>query len=322
MTEARVIEGDSTARVLIVGTRGSALALTQTTAVCAAVRGLRPGTRVRLERITTKGDVLTDVPLSALGGRGVFVDAIEEALREERIDLAVHSAKDLPSTIAPDLTIAAFLERADPRDVLISRAGTLAELPRGARVGTSSQRRACQLRAARSDLETVDLRGNVDTRLRKLDAGDYDAIVLAAAGLQRLGLIHRVTEWLPLDVMLPAPGQGALAVEVRANDATLRSVLRPLTHPPTEAALIAERAFLARLGAGCAAAVGAYAAMAEPDTLLLTAMIGAPDGHAIVRGEDHGTPGAASALGAALADRLLADGGRMLLEQAGWRASG
>jgi hydroxymethylbilane synthase len=321
MSESDVIERGSAARVLVVGTRGSALALTQTTAVCTAVRGLRPGTRVRLERITTKGDVLTDVPLSVLGGRGVFVDAIEEALREDRIDFAVHSAKDLPSTIAPDLAIAAFLERADPRDVLISRAGTLYELPRGARVGTSSQRRACQLRAARPDLETVELRGNVDTRLRKLDAGDYDAIVLAAAGLQRLGLTDRVTEWLPLDVMLPAPGQGALAIEIRASDAALRALLEPLMHAPTEAALIAERAFLARLGAGCAAAVGAYAALTESDTLRLTAMIGAPDGHAIVRGEQHAAPDAASALGASLADCLLADGGRTLLEQAGWRAS-
>lgn len=320
MTEVDVIERGSAERVFVVGTRGSALALTQTTAVCAAVRGLRPGTRVRLERITTKGDVLTDVPLSVLGGRGVFVDAIEEALREERIDLAVHSAKDLPSTIAPDLAIAAFLERADPRDVLISRAGTLAELPRGARVGTSSQRRACQLRAARPDVETVDLRGNVDTRLRKLDAGDYDAIVLAAAGLQRLGLTDRVTEWLPFELMLPAPGQGALAIEVRASDAALRSLLRPLAHAPTEAALLAERAFLARLGAGCAAAVGAYAELVEPDTLRLTAMIGAPDGHAIVRGKDHGSAGGASALGAGLAERLLAEGGRALLEQTGWRA--
>lgn len=321
MTATGAIPRDPSARVFVVGTRGSALALTQTAAVCAAVCGLHPATRVQLERISTRGDVLHDVPLSAIGGRGVFVDAIEEALRGGRIDLAVHSAKDLPSTIAPDLTIAAFLERADPRDVLISRAGTLAELPPGARVGTSSQRRACQLRAARPDIETVELRGNVDTRLRKLDAGDYDAIVLAAAGLQRLGLTGRVTEWLAIDAMLPAPGQGALAVEVRSSDDALRALLRPLAHARTEAALTAERAFLARLGAGCAAAVGAYAAFVESDTLRLTAMIGTPDGRAIVRGEEQAPAAAASALGTALADRLLTKGGRALLQEAGWRAT-
>jgi hydroxymethylbilane synthase len=320
VTSAGTVERDSSARTFVVGTRGSALALTQTAGVCAEVRRLHPGTRLAIERITTKGDALHDVPLSAMGGRGVFVDAIEEALRERRIDMAVHSAKDLPSTTASDLTIAAFLERADPRDVLVSRAGTLAELPRGARVGTSSQRRACQLRAARPDFETVELRGNVDTRLRKLDAGDYDAIVLAAAGLGRLGLADRVTEWLPIDVMLPAPGQGALAVEVRSSDVALRTLLRPLAHAATEAALAAERAFLARLGAGCAAAVGAYAELAEPNTLRLRAVIGTPDGRSIVRGEEHAPADAAPALGVALAERLLAEGGRVLLEETGWRA--
>src|SRR5689334_6816936 len=166
------------AHTLTVGTRGSALALTQTESVVAALNALHPDTQIRVQRITTKGDVLRDTPLSALGGRGVFVDAIEESLRRGEIDLAVHSAKDLPSRVPPDLAIAAFLERADARDVLVSRAGNLADLPAGARVGTSSLRRVSLIHSVRPDIETVDLRGNVDTRLRKLDMGDYDAIML------------------------------------------------------------------------------------------------------------------------------------------------
>ena len=298
-------------RPLTVGTRGSALALTQTESVIAMLRALHPGLDVRVERITTKGDVMRDVPLATLGGRGVFVDAIEEALRLKVIDLAVHSAKDLPSRVPPDLAIGAFLERADPRDVLISHAGPLRDLPRGARVGTSSLRRVSQVHAVRPDLDTRDLRGNVDTRLRKLDAGDYDAIVLAGAGLLRLGLEERVTEWLSAESMLPSPGQGALAVEIRADDVELRDLVRPLAHAPTEAALAAERAFLARLGAGCAAAVGAYATLGDDDRLTLRAMIGTADGRS-VRWCDSDDRGGASALGERVADHLLNTGGREL----------
>ena len=298
-------------RPLTVGTRGSALALTQTESVIAMLRALHPGLDVRVERITTKGDVMRDVPLATLGGRGVFVDAIEEALRLKVIDLAVHSAKDLPSRVPPDLAIGAFLERADPRDVLISHAGPLRDLPRGARVGTSSLRRVSQVHAVRPDLDTRDLRGNVDTRLRKLDAGDYDAIVLAGAGLLRLGLEERVTEWLSAESMLPSPGQGALAVEIRADGDELQDLVRPLAHAPTEAALAAERAFLARLGAGCAAAVGAYATLGDDDRLTLRAMIGTADGRS-VRWRENGDRGGASALGERVADHLLNTGGREL----------
>lgn len=305
-------------RGLVVGTRGSALALTQTDSVIVAIRARHPALEPRVERITTSGDVMRDVPLATLGGRGVFVDAIEEALRRGRIDLAVHSAKDLPSTIPSDLAIAAVLERADPRDVLVSRAGVLDALPAGARVGTSSQRRACQLRAARPDILTLDLRGNVDTRLRRLDAGAYDAIVLAAAGLVRLGLEGRVTEWLPVERMLPAAGQGALALEVRADDAELIAMIQPLSHPPTEAAVTAERAFLARLGAGCAAAVGAHATLGADGRLTLDAMIGTPDGRT-VRGRETAGAANAAALGETLADRLLAMGGQELVAAAGTR---
>jgi len=269
---------------------------------------------VRVQRITTTGDVMRDVPIATIGGRGVFVDAIENALRQGEIDLAVHSAKDLPSRIPDDLVIAAFLERADPRDVLVSRAGNLRELPPGARVGTSSLRRVSLIHAVRPDIRTLDLRGNVDTRLRKLDAGDYEAIVLAGAGLIRLGLTSHITEWLPAESFLPSPGQGALAIEVRANDSPVQQLLRPLAHAPTEAALEAERAFLAQLGLGCAAAVGAYASAGRDDSLTLRAVIGAPDGRS-VSGEATDRADHASELGESLAARLLAAGGRALVDE-------
>lgn len=300
------------AHTLTVGTRGSALALTQTESVVAALNALHPDTQIRVQRITTKGDVLRDTPLSALGGRGVFVDAIEESLRRGEIDLAVHSAKDLPSRVPPDLAIAAFLERADARDVLVSRAGNLADLPAGARVGTSSLRRVSLIHSVRPDIETVDLRGNVDTRLRKLDMGDYDAIMLAAAGLIRLGLEDRITEWLPAETMLPSPGQGALAIEARADDAAVRAMVRPLAHNATESALTAERAFLARLGVGCAAAVGAYATVDLTGLLTLRAMIGANDGRS-VRAHQVGPVAQAGEIGERLAEQLLASGGRELV---------
>jgi hydroxymethylbilane synthase len=280
--------------------------------VVVALQALHPELDLTVQRITTKGDAVRDVPLSVLGGRGVFVDAIEEELRQGTIDLAVHSAKDLPSRVPPDLAIGAFLERADPRDVLISRAGPLAALPPGARVGTSSLRRVCLIHSVRPDIQTVDLRGNVDTRLRKLDAGDYDAIMLAAAGLVRLGLQHRITEWLPAGTMLPSPGQGALAIEIRADDHDLRELVRPLSHAATEHALAAERAFLARLGVGCAAAVGAHATLDDAGTLSLRAMIGAADGRS-VRGVHNGPAADAAQIGESLASQLLNAGGEELV---------
>ncbi|HSJ64821.1 MAG TPA: hydroxymethylbilane synthase [Gemmatimonadaceae bacterium] len=302
------------ARPLVVGTRGSALALAQTATVVAALRTSRPNVSCEIRRITTKGDVMRDVPLATIGGRGVFADAIEDALRAGEIDFAVHSAKDLPSTTSAGLTIAAAPEREDPRDVLVSRAGNLRDLPAGARVGTSSQRRACQLLAARPDLRIRDLRGNVDTRLRKLDAGEYDAIVLAGAGLRRLGLADRVTEWLAPHTMLPAPGQGALAIECREDDAEIRRLLAPLDHEPTATALAAERGFLARLGAGCAAALAALATIGESGALRVRGVIGSPDGR-LVAGEQHGPPGEAAEIGAALAEALLSRGGRELVAE-------
>jgi hydroxymethylbilane synthase len=280
-----------------------------------ALRQRWPELEVRVERITTTGDARRDVPLVALG-RGAFVSEIETALRDRRVDVAVHSAKDLPSRLGPELGIAAVLERADPRDVLVSRDGaTLRDLPARARIGTGSPRRACQLRAARPDVAVLDVRGNVDTRLRKLAAGEFDALVLAAAGMIRLGRADEATEWLDPMVMLPAVAQGAIAVEVRANDRDVVDLIGPLDHAPTAAAVTAERAFLARLGAGCTAAVGAHATQTAADELSLAALIGAPDGRH-VRGTRAGAVADAERLGDALASELLAAGGAVFLELA------
>jgi hydroxymethylbilane synthase len=303
--------GPTARRTLTIGTRGSRLALAQTDLVRAALLAHHPHLGVEVARITTRGDVLLDQPLAAIGDKGLFVGEIEEALRAGRIDMAVHSAKDLPSSLPTDMSIGAFLPRADARDVLVSRAGPLQELPSGARVGTSSPRRACQLRALRPDLTVCDVRGNVDTRLRKLATGEYEALVLAAAGLERLGLAQVVTEWLTPAMMLPAVGQGALAVEIRAADPDLATVLSPLDDAATRATVTAERGFLAALGAGCAAAVAAYATL-EAGTLTLRGMIGAPDGR-LVRGVQQGDITDPSTLGVALAAALLAAGGAALL---------
>lgn len=302
-------------RELVVGTRGSTLALTQTESVCAALRAIEPGLRIRVERITTTGDARADVPLSVLG-RGVFVSEIEAALRAKRIDFAVHSAKDLPSTLGGDLALAAFPAREDARDVLVSRHGTLRELPAGTRVGTSSPRRVSQLRALRPDLELRDMRGNVDTRLRKLMAGDYDAIVLAAAGLIRLGRADVVTEWLPAATIIPCVGQGALAVEARTDDAELLRLLSRLDDARTRASVLAERAFLAELGAGCLAAVAAHATLdVDGDRLALRAMIGDTTGRRDIRASAGPTRDAAG-IGTRLARAMLREGAARFLSRA------
>jgi hydroxymethylbilane synthase len=301
-------------RVLLLGTRASKLALAQSEIVRQALLALEPGLEVRFETITTKGDIVQDRPLSEIGGNGLFVTAIEEALRAGRIDLAVHSAKDLSSLLPPDMALAAFLPRADARDVLVSRKGhTLMSLPPGAVLGTSSPRRTCQALALRPDLRVLDIRGNVDTRLRKLHAGEYDAIVLAAAGLARLGLLDRVTEWLDPDAMLPAVAQGALTVEVRASDRFMLDLARKLDDPATSTAVRAERAFLAAIGGGCSLPVGAYATL-EGERLRLRGMIGAPDGR-MLRGERAGDSNQPELVGRELVAELLAGGGRELIAE-------
>jgi hydroxymethylbilane synthase len=301
------------------GTRGSALALVQTGMVRHALAQHHPGITVAIERISTYGDRVLDRPLMALGERGVFVAEIEAALREGRIDLAVHSAKDLPSTLPDDMEIAAYLPRADVRDVLVSAAGSLERLPAGARIGTSSPRRVCQLLALRPDVAPVDIRGNVDTRLRKLAAGEFDAVILAQAGLERLGLMDSngalaIVPFATTD-MLPAPGQGALAIEIRADRPDIIALLAPLNDRTTATAVTAERAFLAAVGGGCSAVAAALTAISG-EMLELSAMIGAVDGRQR-RGRISGTRRDGLALARVLANQLLADGGRELLRDGG-----
>jgi hydroxymethylbilane synthase len=329
-------------RSLILGSRASALALAQTRLVVTALEALHPGVVFEIRCITTRGDQVLDRALSKVGGKGLFVKEIEEALLERDIDLAVHSLKDLPSEQPAGLLIAAVPERADPRDALVTRDGSkLADLPPGARVGTSSLRRAAQLRALRPDpsgspswrlgrrrlaraigaglggglapagqgasgrsLEILDIRGNVDTRLRKLDQGQYDAIVLAAAGLARLGLLDRVAQFFDPEVFLPAPGQGALAIEVRADDAATQALVAPLDHIPTRLAVEAERAFLRRLGAGCQVPVAAYARL-DGANLTLYGMLADQDGANVVYDKVQGPASQAVALGNRLADDLM-----------------
>ncbi len=298
-------------RTLRIGTRGSALALVQARWAQAALQRLDPTCRIDLVIIKTSGDRFVDQPLSALGGKGLFVKEIEEALHTGAIDLAVHSMKDVPTALASGLVIAAVPTRADPCDVLITRTGErLATLPRGARIGTSSLRRMALLRVARADLDIRPLRGNVDTRLRKLEAGDIDAIVLAAAGLARLGLAPPHLERLPLEDFPPAIGQGALAIETR-NDA-VRTFVSALDDAASHVAVTAERAFLDRVSGSCHTPLAAYATV-DGDTLHLAALIASPDGTRVVRGAQTGTRAAAADIGRAMGSELLAAGGFEIL---------
>ncbi len=318
-----MVAAGSASRPLIIGTRGSPLALAQTNLISTSLLARHADLEIQIVRITTKGDVLRDRPLSSIGGRGVFVGEIEAALRSREIDLAVHSAKDLPSRLASDMLIAAFPPRSDARDVLVSRSGLLDELPPGARLGTSSPRRACQIRALRWDLDVVEVRGNVDTRLRKVQLGEYDALVLAAAGLIRLGREIEATQWLNSEQMISAVGQGALALETRADNDRVIALASELDDPPTRIAVTAERAFLARLGAGCTAAAGAHAELVahnEPgvgsnNSLRIMGMIGSVEGR-LVRGVQRGPPEHAEEIGLRLAEDLLARGGAEFLNDA------
>lgn len=290
-------------RTVRVGTRSSPLALAQTQWVCAWLSSKYPGVTVEVVRIRTTGDIRSNDPISAMAGRGIFVDAIEQSVLTGEIDFAVHSAKDLPARDAKGLCIAAYPPREDARDVLVCRDNCdLQSLPPEARVGTSSQRRASQISAVRPDLKVLEMRGNVDTRLRKVDEGEFDGIVLAAAGLLRLSLQHRISEWLSLDDFLPAPAQGALAVQVRDDDADLADAFSALNDAATSQAVGAERSFLARLGAGCTSPVAAYGTVRDSELTLggfLHSRNGNTFRHKIVGPSDQGM-----SLGAALADHL------------------
>jgi len=294
-----------------IGSRGSALALWQAEHVKARLEGLGHSIEVRV--ITTTGDRTLDGPLESVGGKGAFLKEIEEAMLGGEVDLAVHSLKDVPTVLPGGLGLCAVLERADPRDAMISASGRrLADLPAGARIGTTSLRRRAQLHALRPDLSIADLRGNVDTRLRRLHEGKFDAILLAMAGLTRLGRVGEVTEALDPGLLVPAPGQGAIALECRSADVDVAGAVAGLHHEPTARAVAAERAFLAALGGGCNVPLGAFA---EPDPasgLRLRALVARADGSTVVRGELRG--GNAERLGRALADDLLARGAGELLK--------
>jgi hydroxymethylbilane synthase len=296
-----------------IATRRSRLALWQAEHVAARLAALHPGLVVSLVPIVTEGDRIQDRSLAAAGGKGLFIKELEHALREGTADIAVHSMKDMPAALAPGFTIAAALERGDPRDAFVSaRHASLAALPQGARVGTSSLRRQCQLRHRRPDLEVIALRGNVETRLAKLDAGACDATVLATAGLERLGLADRIRARLAPGEMLPAVGQGIIGVECADVRDDVIALLRPLEHAPARAALDAERAFAAALGAGCQSPIAGYATL-EGDTLQLAGLAGSPDGARILADAVTGLARDAAALGAGLAARLLAAGAGELL---------
>jgi hydroxymethylbilane synthase len=295
--------------MLTIGSRGSQLALWQAHWIQARLETL--GEQCRIEIIKTTGDKITDVALSQVGSKGLFTKEIEEALLAGAIDLAVHSLKDMPTDLPAGLTLAAIPEREDPRDALVGRA--LTDLPAGARVGTGSLRRAAQLRALRPDLQIEDIRGNVDTRLRKLDEGRYDAIVLASAGLRRLGWENRITELFDPGIMCPAVGQGALAVETRDDAGLGFQIANRLEHADTRAAVTAERAVLAALGGGCQAPMGAHAQV-NGATIYVQALIVSPDGAQLIRQQSSGWSGHAAAIGNSLGAQLLAAGGKQILD--------
>jgi hydroxymethylbilane synthase len=300
---------------VVIGTRGSRLAMWQAEWVQARLREISADVRVSLRRIKTSGDKILDVPLAKVGGKGLFVKEIEDALIQGDIDLAVHSMKDVPTVLPDALEILCVPAREDPRDVLVSReAFTLERLPQGARVGTSSLRRQSQLLHHRSDLRIEMLRGNLDSRLRKLRAGEYDAIVLAAAGLRRMGWNGEVTEYLPFAVSLPAIGQGALGLEGRCDDSFVRSLVSGLDHSPTRIAVMAERALLERLEGGCQVPIAAHAVIKE-EQVVLEGLIASLDGRRIVRDSVQGLATDGQSLGVRLAERLLAGGGESILKE-------
>lgn len=294
---------------LRIGSRGSQLALWQANHVAALLR--EQGHAVEIEVIKTTGDKITSVALAKVGTKGMFTKEIEEALHDHRVDLAVHSLKDVPTELEQEFELAAIMKREDPRDAFISvKFSSLEELPQGAKVGTSSLRRQCQLKSVRPDLEVFPLRGNVDTRLRKLESGEYDAIILAAAGVLRLGLGTHVRSRISADVMCPAVGQGALAIEIRKGDQQTKTLLAFLNDADTHAAIDCERALLGSMGGGCQVPIGAYAEK-RGDRLFLRAMVGRPDGSEILCEQAEGTDGVK--LGRETAQTLLKRGGDKIL---------
>lgn len=310
-----------TSRELRIGTRASQLALFQANWVKEKLVQVHPHIKATLIKIKTTGDKIQDAPLANIGGKGLFVKEIEEALISKKIDLAVHSIKDVPTELPEGLHLSAITKREDPRDVLISREGRpLKDLPRGAKIGTSSLRRQAQLLHFRGDLEMIPLRGNLDTRLRKLDTLNLDGIVLAYAGVRRLGLDERITEIIPIDISLPAIGQGALGIETRIGDEEIEEKIQFFNDPDSSIAVSAERAFLRRLGGGCQVPIAAFGRI-ENATLKIDGVVGTLDGKRLIRHHLEGPLDKAEVLGTLLAQILLNKGAEEILEEVYKKAS-
>ena len=298
-----------------IATRKSPLALWQANHIKARLEALHPQLVVELLPMSTRGDHILDSPLSKVGGKGLFVKELEQAILDGHADIAVHSMKDVPVAFPAGLDLCLICERDDPRDAFVSNQfASLQALPAGSRVGTSSLRRQCQLRALRPDLQIGELRGNINSRLAKLDAGEYDAIILAAAGLKRLELQSRIRQLLPAETSLPANGQGALGIECRPDDAELLALLAPLAHPATALCVRAERAMNRALQGGCQVPIGAYAEL-HGDEVWLRGLVGSPDGQQILRAERQGPAATAEQLGQSVAEQLLAMGADKILRE-------
>jgi len=299
---------------LKIGTRGSKLALTQTNFVVDQLKNIIPDADIEISVIKTSGDVMQDVSLLTIGGQGVFVKEIEEALLSGKIDLAVHSMKDVPGDIPEALTFAAILPREDSRDVLVSRNNINLELmAKGAKIGTGSQRRGAQIKAVLPDINIVPLRGNIDTRLKKIETEGLDGVILAAAGIKRMGLAEKITQFLPVETMLPAVGQGALGLQIRKEDVELAKTCSALNDATTAAEVTAERAFLRGLGGGCRLPIAALGKRKDR-VLTLEGMVAAPNGSSMIREAIHGTIRDAEELGKKLAGIILAKGGLKLMD--------
>ena len=302
-------------QIVRVGTRDSVLARLQTDIIIARLSANFPGLVCEIVPVTTHGDKVLDRPIAELGTRGVFVKELEQSLLSNEVDLVVHSLKDLPTDLPSGLKLAAVLDREDPRDVLVSHNQlSLEQLPEGSRIATSSRRRAAQLKHIRSDFEFVDVRGNISTRLQKHDEGLCHAIVLAAAGLLRLGLTDRISQYLDPSISMPAAGQGALAVECRAAEERILELCRAIDHPATNAQVTAERAFLDELGGGCSVPIGALCVSGVDGSLLLSACVVSLDGAELMRASRKGSPAEAEQIGRGLAGQMLADGADRILQ--------
>ena len=297
-----------------IGTRGSKLALTQTNFVAEKIKKLMPEAEIEICVIKTSGDIMQDVSLLTIGGQGVFVKELEEALLSNKIDLAVHSMKDVPGETPEELMFAAILPREDVRDVLVSRDNIKMEfMPKGAKIGTGSQRRGAQIKAMLSDVNIVPLRGNIDTRLKKIETENLTGVILAAAGMKRMGLAEKITQFLPVETMLPAVGQGALGLQIRKCDVDLAKICAPLNDVTTATEIAAERSFLRGLGGGCSLPIAALGKL-EKDRLSLEGMLAAPNGSTMIREKISGAKEEAEELGKKLAEIILEKGGRRLLD--------